>query len=199
MLKRKIYYFAGLLLFFLTGCNAPQKEKEVYEYPKIEINNKVLKDAIIEYQQKIFADNAKRIQRGDSAYVSVWFNDINDSITRCVIGPVVEYGDIKRVAPFVVAQVNGHDVFVTIWGKSILNRNRSFGISDETFMSLIKRYFPNRYREYQRKGGFSNYYLYEPEICYLTFLNDNLIDKTFKRGLSIEGVWVNINGKKVYL
>ena len=199
MLKRKIYYFAGLLLFFLTGCNAPQKEKEVYEYPKIEINNKVLKDAIIEYQQKIFADNAKRIQRGDSAYVSVWFNDINDSIARYVISPVVEYGAIKRIAPFFVARVDGHDVFVTSGRQSVFNGNRVFDISEDDYLNLLKRYLPNRYREYQRQGGFSNYYLYEPDNCYLTFINDSLIDKTYQRGLATDGVWVNINGKKVYL
>ena len=38
-----------------------------------------------------------------------------------------------------------------------------------------------------------------PDYCYLTFLGDSLIDKTFKHGMSRDKIPVKLNGKEVYL
>ena len=200
MLKRKIYYFAGLLLFSLTGCNAPQKEKEVYEYPKIEINNKVLKDAIIEYQQKIFADNAKRMKKGYSVYVHVCTENINDSILRVVLIPMAHASDLKYYAPFHVLEVDGSYAFLTARSNlpAWITATPNFTLSDDDYRTLAQRYFPKEYKE-ENSTGLRAIMIYEPDNCYLTFINDSLIDKTYQRGLATDGVWVNINGKKVYL
>ena len=199
--KRIIYSITSILLLSLVSCTAP-KEKEVeYNFPTIEINNKALKDAIIEYQRMILTESRDMIQRGDSVFIGIWGHQINDSITRYVIEPaVVEYYDIRLIAPFAVSRIDGHDVFITMQsGNAIFKEERDFDLSEETYRRLLKRYLPKKYREYQQKGMVYRLCIFEPENCYLTFLGDSLIDKTYQRGMARDRVWVNLNGRKVYL
>ena len=81
------------------------------------------------------------------------------------------------------------------------NRCKVFfeNMSEDAYKRLLERYLPKKYREYQHKGIVNNVCVFEPENCYLTFIGDSLIDKTYKRGMISDGVWININGKKKYI
>lgn len=201
MYKRISYSIVGILLCTLGCCTTPQEKKVEFTCPSIEINNKYLKDAVIEYQKRIFKDHSEMIQHGDSIFIGVFGNQINDSITRYVISPtVVEYMDLKYNVPFAISHIDGHDVFITMLaGKSKYKKVCDFKMSEDDYKQLLKRYLPKKYREYQQYGIVNQVCMFEPENCYLTFIGDSLIDKTYKRGMISDGVWININGKKEYM
>ena len=187
------------IIVFIISCNINQdSDVEASSIIYLKLNNKDVESAIIEYQTKMVKDNVSEIVKSDSVYVGVCMRDINDSVKRFVIFPIIDYDDISFITPFVICRVNGKDVFFRMdAGQSYYYSNDNyFKLPEKINMELIERYFPKRFNEYRQKGYFSNKCIYHPELCHLTFLKDSLIDKTYQRGSSRDKVVIKINGKE---
>ena len=184
------------LLLFILLINSCINNTEKEKLPSIiykELCNGDLRSAIIEYQAKIEDENNDIINKGDSVYVGVYVKNINDSIKRFVLWPIIDYTAIKFSPTFFLCSVNGFDVFfVSDDTESCFNY---FELSEENLWLFIKRYFPNRYKQYKIDGHFSNKRTCHSSLCHLTFLNDSLIDKTYQKGFYKDRVLVNVNGK----
>lgn len=200
--RTSLLYILVFLLAILSSCSRVKEKGDDDMHPEFVLNNADLEQAILEYQQRIFADNQKRMARGDSVYVNVFAKGINDSITRYILFPLVNHFSIECHAPFFVNKVGGHYVFFTFRGARFGYREKDqvHKLSEESCETQFKKFFPNEYREmHSSKHRLHSVYLYEPENCYLTFLYDSLIDKTYKRGADFDKILIHINGKDVYM
>jgi hypothetical protein len=189
-----------LFVFVLFSCCASSCNKDTDRELEctIEIQNKDLREAITEYQEKMFCEFKKEIESGDSVYVGVWSRDVNDSIYRYYLSPIRGMLELPVVAPFDLCKVNGHHVLLShaVLSMKIRLENRFSILSDDAYIKYSKILFPKEYGE-NHKGGILE--LYEPTDCYLTFLGDSLIDKTYKKGFPREKISVKLNDKEVYL
>jgi len=191
-----------LLLFGLFSCCTPNGNKENSELEcTVEIRNKDLIEAISDYQDFLYKDNKKYIEQGDSIYVGIASKDINDSIFRFILYPVEQLTLLEYQTPFEISMINGHFVIFSHQPVYTVVNNpdkRFINTTEKTYLKYEKKLFPKEYDE-QRKGKQRYLRVYEPDNCYLTFLRDSLIDKTFKRGLPFDKIHVMLNGEKVYL
>ena len=196
---QKVYISLFIVLLFSCCTSSDSKDAEL-EYP-IEINNKDLVEAITEYQDFLYKDNKKVVEQGDSVYAVVCSIDINDSIFRYTIYPICQMYEIKYVAPFDLCKVNGHHVvFSHTNGYMICQLEKRFcKFSEAAYLRYARMLFPKEYEESKKKHNIDCIKIYEPENCYLTFLGDSLIDKTFKRGSIRDKIPVKLNGEEVYL
>lgn len=186
----------GGVLFVIVSASTWQLYKfssmeSKIPYCYIKINNPVLEEEIVQYRDYI--DKYKKWM--DSVYVEVSMRTISDSVTRYVLSPVTDCYDILYMGPFFICNVRGNDTFfVPTAGFSFGKRERTlFRISDANYWLLTKKYFPKRYAEKITKGYLSNSMNLHPEICFLTFLNDSLIDKRYQRGLFLDSIEFNIH------
>ena len=196
---QKVYISLFIVLLFSCCTSSDSKDAEL-EYP-IEINNKDLVEAITEYQDFLYKDRKADIERGDSVYVGVWSRDVNDSIYRYYLAPVRGMLVLPIVAPFDLCKVNGHHVvFSHTNGYMICQLEKRFcKFSEAAYLRYARMLFPKEYEESKKKHNIDCIKIYEPENCYLTFLGDSLIDKTFKRGSIRDKIPVKLNGEEVYL
>ena len=177
---QKVYISLFIVVLFSCCTSSSSKEEELE--CSVEINNKDLIEAITEYQEMMYDKFKKSIERGDSVYVSVCSKDINDSIFD---------------TPFDLCKVNGHYVLVS-YRPAYHICNTPITFTEEVCRNYEKKLFPKQYEERERnlQRGFL---VCGPDYCYLTFLGDSLIDKTFKHGMSRDKIPVKLNGKEVYL
>jgi len=188
-----------LLLLGLFSCCTPNVNKENSELEcTVEIRNKDLVEAITEYQNMMYSEYKKDIESGDSVYVGIWSRDINDSIYRYYLSPVRGMLILPVLAPFDLCKVNGHHVLSSHANLSmIIRQERRFSVlSDDAYIKYSKILFPNEYKD-NPKGEILD--ICHPTDCYLTFLGDSLIDKTYKCGSPRDKVIVKLNGEEVYL
>ncbi|SEW08875.1 hypothetical protein SAMN04487850_1570 [Prevotella aff. ruminicola Tc2-24] len=194
---QKVYISLFIVLLFSSCTSSDSKDAEL-EYP-IEINNKDLVEAITEYQDFLYKDNKKVVEQGDSVYAVVCSIDINDSIYRYVIYPICQMYEIKYEVPFDLCRVNGHHVVFSHVNSYMVQLEKRFcKLSETVYLRYAKILFPKEYEE-SRKQESQVLRIYEPDNCYLTFLGDSLIDKTYKQGLSRDKILVKLNGEEVYL
>ncbi len=164
----------------------------------IQINNKTLEKEIVAYRNFIMSDFP--LKKGDSIYVGVFVKNIDDSINRYIITPIDDQYFFKAFPPHLICKVQGHDTFFTFTaGYSYDDKNAVFRLKPDSFWKLTKKYFPKAYKTYKKKGYFGGFRIYEPKECYLTFINDSLINKTYEVGTSVNKIKVKINGKEKYL
>ena len=103
------------IIVFIVSCIMNQNsDVESSSIIYLKLNNKNVESAIIEYQTKMDKANISEIVKSDSVYVGVCMRDINDSIKRFVLFPIIDYNDISFITPFVICCVNGKDVFFRI-------------------------------------------------------------------------------------
>ena len=193
---KKLKLLPTFCIVLLICCSKNRENSYMFNF---QIDNCELKKAIIEYQELLFDDNAKRILCGDSIYVCVSSRNLSDSIVRFVLSPIVDSNSLLFEAPFFVCQVNGHTVFFTsssIHPNYYLKPN-FFSASKEIHDEMIMKYFPKELDMVNRLER--EIYLYEPANCYLTFKYDSLIGKTYQRGAWMDKVPININGITVYM
>ena len=184
-----------ILCMAFMSCNT-EKRKDL-DLCSFQIDNPELERAIIEYQSKLYKENSERISNGDSIYACVSSKDINDSIYRFVISPLVSISDMKFELPFYICKVNGHSVFFTANSvhPNYFLKPPLFSMSDESFVLLAKTFFPNEVDNSKEKD--QKVYLYETTNLYLTFKYDSLIGKKYQRGAWIDTVPVNLDGCEV--
>jgi len=191
-----------LLLLGLFSCCTPNVNKENSELEcTVEIRNKDLIEAITDYQDFLYKNNKKYIEQGDSIYVGIASKDINDSIFRFILYPIEQLSLLEYQTPFEISKINGHYVIFSHQPVYTVVNNpdkRFINTTEKTYLKYEKKLFPKEYDE-QRKGKQRYLRVYEPDNCYLTFLRDSLIDKTFKRGLPFDKIAIMLNGKEVCL
>jgi len=56
-------------------------------------------------------------------------------------------------------------------------------MKESAYADFIKKYFPGDYKYYEEHTQKVPRTMYEPEMCYLTFVNDKLVKKEKRRGL----------------
>lgn len=183
------YVFLLLSISFCFSCEE-RKAGSIQDY--LELADTELLSAITDYQLFLYKDRECQIERGDSAYVGIYAKDINDSVRRFVLYPIVSPEHLCYCLPIFSSKVNGHAVF--FFAQSFLSynyaKNAVFTISEDNKLSIKKQYFPNRFKR-DRDGGVSHstaVEIYETDNCYLTYLNDTLIDKTYRRGLECDKI-----------
>ena len=191
----------GLITLVLFSCCTSKSEHEdAFLDCTIEINNEDLIEAITEYQDYLYKDYKEHIERGDSIYVGILPEALNDSICRYYMYAVRGIKEIPLSVPFILSRVNRHYVLlshasVSMWMK-VRKERRFFKQSDAADIRYRKILFPEEFKEDQNGRWLD---LYEPENCYLTFLGDSLIDKTVKRGFPSDKINIKLNGKEVNL
>lgn len=164
----------------------------------MKLNNKDIESAIIEYRQRLEKSHESSLIKGDSVYVGVYMKDINDTIKRYVLYPIIDYDFFDYETPFVMCYVSGKIVFFSseAGSPSYKGNERMFKVSDKNYWMLIKRFFPNRYREYQKKSCFENKCFDHSENCYITFINDSLVYKSYQVGGKSYPVRIKYKGKE---
>lgn len=172
---KKIIFLA--LVVLLISCNIVNKQSNVY----LDLNNKQLEQQIINYSK--YSDSLNK----DRTYIlRVYCSEVNDSTNRFVIESNIDIELIKMMPYHFICKVDGHEVFFTMlsgivkkdWGK----RN-FFNLKQSSYLDLMKQYFPEEYKNYIKNEKTFPRVIYEPDLCYLTFINDKLVKKEMKRGL----------------
>lgn len=159
------------------SCTTEKKQNDVY----LEINNKELEQQIIEYTE--YTDSTTIIH----PYVlNVYCLEINDSTNRYIIQGDIDPSIFKMIPYHFICKVGGRDVFFTMlsgivkkdWGK----RN-FFNLKESAYVDFMKKYFPEDYKYYIENKEKKVQINYEPNLCYLTFVQDKLVKKEMRRGL----------------
>ena len=192
--------FLLIILALFSCCTSKSEHEDAFLDCTIEINNEDLIEAITEYQDYLYKDYKEHIERGDSIYVGILPEALNDSICRYYMYAVRGIKEIPLSVPFILSRVNRHYVLlshasVSMWIK-VRKERRFFKQSDAADIRYRKILFPEEFKEDQNGRWLD---LYEPENCYLTFLGDSLIDKTVKRGFPSDKINIKLNGKEVNL
>jgi hypothetical protein len=165
-----------LVLILLISCRQ-EKQSDIY----LELNNKTLESEILKYT-KFTAENNKN----QPFVIRVLCLEINDSTTRYIIGSEVEPSDFKSTPYHFVCEVGGQEVFFTMLsGVSIYNceKGNFFKLKESSYLKFMKKHFPKDYKLYVEKKKKGYYILNEPEMYYLTFINENLVEKRISMGM----------------
>ena len=173
-MARQITLF--LVLILLISCRQ-EKQSDIY----LELNNKTLESEILRYT-KFTAENNKN----QPFVIHVLCLEINDSTTRYIIGSEVEPSDFKSTPYHFVCEVGGQEVFFTMLsGISLCNweKGNFFKLKESSYLKFMKKHFPEDYKLYVEKKQKGYFILNEPEMYYLTFINEKLVEKRISMGM----------------
>lgn len=141
---------------------------------------------MLEQQISDYIRTTELENKGRPFVIIVFCLNINDSTTRYVISSEINPEAVKMMPYHFVCKIGKRDVFFTMlagivrkdWGK----RN-FFNLKEEAYLEFMKKYFPNDYKLLKEKKQKGYIILYEPDMCYLTFVYDKLVKKEMRRGL----------------
>jgi hypothetical protein len=181
MKTRKLLWVLTTLL--LVACSKNKEKDETY----LELNNKDLEREIIQYDMFIDSICSK------SYVIQVDCIEKDDSITRYVIG-AIDGTHILEMFPYhFICKVNNKDVFFTMRSGLVYfgKKQNFFNLKSSEIERVMKKYFPDEYAEHiknierEKKGEPTTVSLtfFEPEMYYLTFNQNKLINKEIKRGM----------------
>ena len=190
-MNNRVVFLSVLFLLFLCGCH---KDK-FRDFDRMVLNNKVLEREIIKYRGR---SDQYPFYEGIKVYTSVWCKTINDSTVRYTLAPL-SYPDALDTRPiFFICNVGGEDVFfLSQFGVSRINfRNTPFKWSDEDKERFKRKYFPELYEEGRINTGVIG--ISHPELCHLTFINESLVSKAYKRGMPFDRVKVRVGDKEYF-
>ena len=191
MMNNRVVLLYVLFLLFLCGCH---KDK-FRDFDRMVLNNKVLEREIIKYRGR---SDQYPFYEGIKVYTSVWCKTINDSTVRYTLAPL-SYPDALDTRPvFFICNVGGEDVFfLSQLGVSRIDfRNNPFKWSDGDKERFKRKYFSEIYEEGRINTGVIG--ISHPELCHLTFINDSLISKAYKRGMPFDRVKVRVGNKEYF-
>lgn len=183
--------FVFIVLLMLCGCH---KDK-FRDFDRMVLNNKVLEREIIKYRGR---SDQYPFYEGIKVYTSVWCKTINDSTVRYTLAPL-SYPDALDTRPvFFICNVGGEDVFfLSQLGVSRIDfRNNPFKWSDGDKERFKRKYFSEIYEEGRINTGVIG--ISHPELCHLTFINDSLVSKAYKRGMPFDRVKVRVGNKEYF-
>ena len=181
-MKIKVIFWILATLFLMSCSN-----RKVKDVTYLVINNKTLEKEIVE------SDNLIDSICDKSYIIHVYCIEKNDSITRYVIS-AIDGVDILEMFPYhFISKVNNKDILFTMYS-GLVKYSKSqnfFKLKDEEIQRIMKNDFPEEYETYlenkeKQKNG--EHYtvsvsIFEPEMYYLTFNRDKLINKVVKRGM----------------
>ena len=190
-MNNRVVLLYVLFLLFLCGCH---KDK-FRDFDRMVLNNKVLEREIIKYRGR---SDQYPFYEGIKVYNSVWCKTINDSTVRYTLAPL-SYPDALDTRPvFFICNVGGEDVFfLSQFGVSRIDfRNNPFKWSDGDKERFKRKYFSEIYEEGRINTGVIG--ISHPELCHLTFINDSLVSKAYKRGMPFDRVKVRVGNKEYF-
>jgi hypothetical protein len=190
-MNNRVVLLYVLFLLFLCGCH---KDK-FRDFDRMVLNNKVLEREIIKYRGR---SDQYPFYEGIKVYTSVWCKTINDSTVRYTLAPL-SYPDALDTRPvFFICNVGGEDVFfLSQLGVSRIDfRNNPFKWSDGDKERFKRKYFSEIYEEGRINTGVIG--ISHPELCHLTFINDSLVSKAYKRGMPFDRVKVRVGNKEYF-
>ena len=191
MMNNRVVLLYVLFLLFLCGCH---KDK-FRDFDRMVLNNKVLEREIIKYRGR---SDQYPFYEGIKVYTGVWCKTINDSTVRYTLAPL-SYPDALDTRPvFFICNVGGEDVFfLSQLGVSRIDfRNNPFKWSDGDKERFKRKYFSEIYEEGRINTGVIG--ISHPELCHLTFINDSLVSKAYKRGMPFDRVKVRVGNKEYF-
>lgn len=149
--KRNTSFLLTLVLLMLIGaCHRSSCELSF----QTEVTNKVLYREILAYHDSILlTENAKLLLKGDSVYVWVHFKALNDSMTRYSLEYLDDMDMLSTLPAEFICTVGGHLVFFSAAGGNSQCdfKHHYFGIPSQQRETLLKRYFPTKYKVEQKK------------------------------------------------
>lgn len=190
-MNNRVVLLYVLFLLFLCGCH---KDK-FRDFDRMVLNNKVLEREIIKYRGR---SDQYPFYEGIKVYTGVWCKTINDSTVRYTLAPL-SYPDALDTRPvFFICNVGGEDVFfLSQLGVSRIDfRNNPFKWSDVDKERFKRKYFSEIYEEGRINTGVIG--ISHPELCHLTFINDSLVSKAYKRGMPFDRVKVRVGNKEYF-
>ena len=190
-MNNRVVLLYVLFLVCLCGCH---KDK-FRDFDRMVLNNKVLEREIIKYRGR---SDQYPFYEGIKVYTSVWCKTINDSTVRYTLAPL-SYPDALDTRPvFFICNVGGEDVFfLSQLGVSRIDfRNNPFKWSDGDKERFKRKYFSEIYEEGRINTGVIG--ISHPELCHLTFINDSLVSKAYKRGMPFDRVKVRVGNKEYF-
>ena len=190
-MNNRVVLLYVLFLLFLCGCH---KDK-FRDFDRMVLNNKVLEREIIKYRGR---SDQYPFYNGIKVYTGVWCKTINDSTVRYTLFPL-SYPDALDTRPvFFICNVGGEDVFfLSQLGVSRIDfRNNPFKWSDGDKERFKRKYFSEIYEEGRINTGVIG--ISHPELCHLTFINDSLVSKAYKRGMPFDRVKVRVGNKEYF-
>ena len=190
-MNNRVVLLYVLFLLFLCGC----RKDKFRDFDRMVLNNKVLEREIIKYRGR---SDQYPFYEGIKVYTSVWCKTINDSTVRYTLAPL-SYPDALDTRPvFFICNVGGEDVFfLSQLGVSRIDfRNNPFKWSDGDKERFKRKYFPELYEEGRINTGVIG--ISHPELCHLTFINDSLVSKAYKRGMPFDRVKVRVGNKEYF-
>ena len=190
-MNNRVVLLYVLFLLFLCGCH---KDK-FRDFDRMVLNNKVLEREIIKYRGR---PDQYPFYNGIKVYTGVWCKTINDSTVRYTLAPL-SYPDALDTRPvFFICNVGGEDVFfLSQLGVSRIDfRNNPFKWSDVDKERFKRKYFPELYEDGRINTGVIG--ISHPELCHLTFINDSLVSKAYKRGMPFDRVKVRVGNKEYF-
>lgn len=190
-MNNRVVLLYVLFLLFLCGC----RKDKFRDFDRMVLNNKVLEREIIKYRGR---SDQYPFYEGIKVYTSVWCKTINDSTVRYTLAPL-SYPDALDTRPvFFICNVGGEDVFfLSQLGVSRIDfRNNPFKWSDGDKERFKRKYFSEIYEEGRINTGVIG--ISHPELCHLTFINDSLVSKAYKRGMPFDRVKVRVGNKEYF-
>jgi RNA binding exosome subunit len=188
--------FLILTTLLLVACSKNKEKDETY----LELNNKDLEREIIKYDKFIDSICSK------SYVLQVNCIEKDDSITRYVIG-AIDGTDILDMFPYhFICRINNKDVFFTMRSGLVYfgKKQNFFNLKSNEIERVMKKYFPEEYSEHlknvekEKKGELTTVTMtiFEPEMYYLTFNRNKLINKEIKRGMPDDFIPIDIELEK---
>ena len=173
-MAKKITLFLVLILFI--SCRQ-EKQSDIY----LELNNKTLESEILKYTKLTVENNKNK-----PFVIRVYCLEINDSTTRYVINSEIDAQIFVSIPYHFVCKVGGQEVFFTMlagiskynWRKGVF-----FKLKESSYLKFMKKHFPEDYKLYVEKKQKGYYILNEPEMYYLTFINEKLVEKRISMGM----------------
>ncbi|WP_068855058.1 hypothetical protein [Leyella lascolaii] len=184
--------FVFIVLLMLCGCH---KDK-FRDFDRMVLNNKVLEREIIKYRGR---PDQYPFYNGIKVYTGVWCKTINDSTVRYTLFPWSYPNGLDMDPILFICRVDGEDVFFfSQIGASRMDfrNNNPFKWSDEDKERYKRKYFPELYEEGRINTGVIG--ISHPEHCHLTFINDRLVSKAYKRGMPFDRVKVRVGDKEYF-
>lgn len=172
-----------VLLILITSCTSQKKTDVHIELTNtdahMELTNKVLEREILEYSKYIDSITTTR-----PYILLVNISEVNDSTVQYHISCDIDGGIVKMRPYHFICKVGNKNVFFTLGAKALNENSGFFKMKENAYADFLRKYFPHEYETYKKlktakKGEFVKVTIvcFEPETCFLTFVNGKLVTK----------------------
>ena len=133
-----------------------------------EINNNALKEQILAYIDSVETPNiAEKI-------IMVTYKTVEDT-SIYTLGYCINISTLQYFPPCLFFEINGNFGFLSI------ENYFDFSLADESFIKIMKSYFPNQYDYYKKYGDYPPPITAREILWKLTFKDNQLIKKEILR------------------